>query len=290
MFLGGGLLSCQLTRKASLVGDLHMHSNRSDGSLDLEKMFFIAAKSELDFLSITDHNFLSSSSELFELGKKYGIKPINGVELSCYDTERKRKVHILCYCFVDYEVLMPVCERAIKIRKEIGKIKAEYVAKHFIVPPSLIEKYKSKSGVIYQQNLVHALIDCGYCNSVYGELYDSLSSKNLKIETESDLDVKFVVNLIHKAGGKAVMAHPFVYDSIDLLNELIEEKLIDGIEVWHPKNSKQQQQILLSLVKKNDLIATGGTDFHGFYSSCYLVRIGDFCTPEAHLNKLLQTN
>ena len=112
-------MSCRLTRKASLVGDLHMHSNRSDGSLDLEKMFFIAAKSELDFLSITDHNFLSSSSELFELGKKYGIKPINGVELSCYDTERKRKVHILCYCFVDYEVLMPVCERAIKIRKEI---------------------------------------------------------------------------------------------------------------------------------------------------------------------------
>lgn len=270
-----------------LVGDLHMHSNSSDGSLDVEELFFIAAKSGLGCLSVTDHNFLNSGVELLKIGEKYGLKFINGVELSCFDDYRNRKVHILCYCFVDYEILRPVCERANNIRIETGKKKAEYVKKNFIVPPSLIEKYKSKSGVIYQQNLVHALIDCGYCNSIYGEVYDSLSSKSLKIETENDLNVRDIINLIHKAGGKAVMAHPFVYDSFDLLNELVNEKLIDGVEVWHPKNSKQQRQLLLGLVEKNNLIATGGTDFHGFYSSSYLSRIGNFHTPEIYLKKLI---
>lgn len=270
-----------------LIGDLHMHSNCSDGSLDVEELVFIAARSGLDCLSITDHNFLHSKVELSRLSVKYGIKILNGVELSCFDFKRNRKVHILCYGFENYGVLEPVCERATKIRVDVGNQKAEFVKKNFVVSQSLINKYRSKSGCIYQQNLVHALIDCGYCNSIYGELYDSLSSKKLNISVANDLEVREVLNLIHEAGGKAVMAHPFVYDSFDLLNDLIFEKLIDGVEVWHPKNSNQEQEALLKLVERNGLIATGGTDFHGFYSSCYLSRIGNFYTPEVYLNRLI---
>lgn len=271
----------------NLIGDLHMHSNNSDGSLDVENLVFIAKSTGLDCVAITDHNFLNSRTELLELERKYGVKVIFAVEFSCFDYLRQRKVHVLCYNPIDEKVLMPVCEKATQIRIEVGLKKSEYVKKNFAVSQKLIDKHKSKSGCIYQQNLAHALLECGYTDAIYGKLYDSLSSKNLKIEVERDFDVRHVLRLIKKAGGKAVIAHPGVYDSFELIAELISEHLIDGLEVWHPKNSELQTKELLNCVEVNDLIATGGTDFHGLYSSHHFSRIGNFFTPDQYLKKLL---
>lgn len=244
-------------------------------------------KTGLDAISITDHNFLNSRSEINNLSKKYSIKIIYGTEFSCYDFERDRKVHVLCYNAENESVLEPICNEATQKRIEIGNKKAEFIKNKFKVPQSLINKHKSYSGCIYDQNLTHALLECGFCDSIYGEVYKSISSENLNITTKKDCDVEKVINLIHQAGGKAVIAHPGVYDSFSLLENLICRKLIDGIEVWHPKNSAQETKFLLNLVEENNLIATGGTDFHGFYSSTYFNKIGNFTTPGEYLIKLL---
>ena len=270
-----------------LKADLHIHSVNSDGSLDVEEIFYIASKNRLHYVSIADHNFFNSKQELLQLSKVYGVGVVFGVELSCFDYVRKRKVHILCYNAVDEKVLAPVCEKAHKIRVDSGNKKASFVLNNFSVSKKLINKYRSKSGCFYQQNLTHALMECGYCSSIYGSLYDSLSSSNLNIKTENDYNVLDVLCLIKKAGGKAIMAHPFVYDSFELLTELVAKNLIDGAEVWHPRNSVQEMAVLLSLIEKNNLIATGGTDFHGLYSSVYLSRIGNFYTPETYLKQLI---
>ena len=270
-----------------MIGDLHMHSNTSDGSLDVEDLIFISKKTGLDYVAITDHNIFNSKFELFKLEKKYEIKIIFAAEFSCFDYARNRKVHVLCYNPVNEEILLPICEKSTKIRIEVGLKKAEYVKNNFFISQKLIEKYRSKSGCIYQQNLAHALLECGYTDSIYGDLYESLSSKNLKIEVEPDFDVRKVLGVIKKSGGKSVIAHPGVYDSFELINELVAENLIDGLEVWHPKNSELEVNKLLNLVQSYDLIATGGTDFHGFYSSRYFSRIGNFVTPDVYLKKLI---
>lgn len=87
---------------------------------------------------------------------------------------------------------------------------------------------------------MHALMDAGYALSIYGEEYDKLlvqgeHSCNVPIEYP---DVYEVLETVHSAGGIAVLAHPRVYDSFDLLDELLEQKRLDGIEVWHPRNQK----------------------------------------------------
>lgn len=270
-----------------LIGDLHIHSNNSDGSLDLEEIFYIASKRGIDYVSVTDHNFLNEKEILLKIGNKYGVGVVFGVEFSCFDFVRRRKVHVLCYNYCDDEILKPVCEHLTKIRIEVGNEKASFVMNNFPISKKLINKHKSKSGCIYQQNLVHALMESGYCNSIYGELYDGLSSKKLNIKVDDDFDVRYVLNLIRRAGGKAIVAHPDVYNSLDLIDELISEDLIDGIEIFHPRNSEETRKNLLKKVEEHCLIATGGTDFHGMYSSCYFSRIGSFFIPEFYLKKLL---
>ena len=77
---------------------------------------------------------------------------------------------------------------------------------------------------------------------------------------------KDVVNVIHQAGGLAFLAHPFEYrfdNTIDFINELRNEKELDGIECFHPSADEKKMEILVKYAKNNDLFISGGSDYHG---------------------------
>ena len=61
---------------------------------------------------------------------------------------------------------------------------------------------------------------------------------------------------------------------------------IDGIEIFHPSATEEQQAFLKRFVSKNKLLATGGSDFHGLYNT-YKVSLGDYSTPDDCLHALL---
>ena len=63
-----------------------------------------------------------------------------------------------------------------------------------------------------------------------------------------------------------MLAHPYVYDSVDLMKELVTEGMLDGIEVWHPSNDEERVNTLKTFAEENGLVMTGGTDFHGMYT------------------------
>ena len=65
-----------------MTADLHCHSTFSDGSLGIEEIIVQAKRTQVDFLSITDHDSLSSSSRAKVLGERHGVHIIPGVELS----------------------------------------------------------------------------------------------------------------------------------------------------------------------------------------------------------------
>lgn len=76
-----------------------------------------------------------------------------------------------------------------------------------------------------------------------------------------------VINVIHKAGGLAFLAHPFEYrfeNTIGFIDELRKECELDGIECFHPSAEDGNKiNILLDYAKKNNLFISGGSDFHG---------------------------
>jgi hypothetical protein len=94
-----------------------------------------------------------------------------------------------------------------------------------------------------------------------------------------------IIDAIHEAGGIAVLAHPGFYDNFELLQELIPYGL-DGVEVWHPENSPEQQELLKKIAEENGLVMTGGSDFHGGFNA-YPVKIGEYGPPQECISQLL---
>jgi hypothetical protein len=81
------------------------------------------------------------------------------------------------------------------------------------------------------------------------------------------------------------LAHPDLFDSYDILDELIPVGL-DGVEVWHPLCPKEKQDYLIDVAARHDLLMTGGSDFHGMYTMAG-VSIGDVTVPEENVRQLL---
>ena len=77
---------------------------------------------------------------------------------------------------------------------------------------------------------------------------------------------KDVIDIIHKAGGIAFLAHPFEYrfdNTIDFIDELTKEKELDGIECFHPSANESQMKLLVEYANKSNLFISGGSDYHG---------------------------
>ncbi len=272
-----------------MKGDLHCHTKLSDGSLGIEDIIIQAKRTGIDFISITDHDTLSSTSRAVVLGERYGVHIIPGVELTAWDKSRNSKVHILCYSPQKPDRLEGLCLKSCAIRKACANEMIDKVMKLYPITPENVLKYSTGSKSIYKQHIMRALIDYGYTTEFYGELNDELFNHingTCVVEREYP-DVNFVLDLIHSAKGVAVLAHPVYYNSIELLKELIEKGKIDGVEVYHHTANDEQKAMLLDIATSNNLIVTGGSDFHGLYNE-YPTFIGSNTTDKENLDRIFK--
>lgn len=271
-----------------MTGDLHCHTTLSDGSLGIEEVIVQAKRMGLDYLSITDHDTLSSSSRATVLGERYGVKIIPGVELSAWDKKRNSRAHIFCYAPQKPDRLEGLCLKSCEIRKSCAKDMIEKVIEKYPITPEAVLKYCKGSKSIYKQHIMRALVNYGYATELYGKLDDELFNRvyGSCIVTREYPDVNFVIDLIHSSRGVAVMAHPYLFDNIELLCELAEKGKIDGIEVNHYSANEKQRESLLEIADKYNLFVTGGSDFHGLYNQVPTY-IGSETTDDENIRKLM---
>ncbi len=255
-----------------------------------------AGRGGVDCLAITDHDSLASLSRSSVLGARYKVKIIPAVEFSAFDEARGRKVHILCYMPKKPDRLEGLCLRTSEGRMKLGKSLAMKVLEKYPISIESILRYSAGSKAIYKCHIMHALMDYGFTTELYGSVYDEIFDVNEglcaeQVRSEADFypDVKFVLTLIKASGGIPVMAHPKVFDSLDLLEELAKEKLIDGAEVYHSSADEKYRREIAELCEKYNLIQTGGSDFHGFYNH-YPIQIGSSLTEESQLERILNFN
>lgn len=163
-------------------------------------------------------------------------------------------------------------------------------AQKYPITPDFVIKCATGSTNIYKQHIMQALMECGYTTSIFGDLYNELFSP----ESENNIISKIeypepeeIISAIHEAGGIAVLAHCGWYDNFELLEEELIGMGLDGVEVWHPKNSEDDRKKLMSIAKKNKLLMTGGSDFHGAYNAVP-TNIGDCSMPQEDFELLLK--
>lgn len=272
-----------------MICDLHCHTTLSDGSLGIEDTIVQAKRLGIDFLSITDHDTLSSFSRANILGERHGVKIIQGVEMSAWDKKRNSKVHILCYAPQKPDRLEGLCLKCCEIRKACSKEMIEKVMKLYPITAESVLKHCTGSKSIFKSHIMRALIEYGYALEFYGDLDRQLfnhETGTCLVEREYP-DVHFVLDLIHSARGVAVMAHPALYDNIELLEELAQESRIDGVEVHHYSADEAKQKQLLEIAEKYNLIVTGGSDFHGLYNSV-ATHLGKYTTSKENLDRIIK--
>ena len=271
-----------------MAADLHCHTKLSDGSVGIEDLIVIAQKSGIDTIAITDHDCLAGTVRGQVIGKRYGINIIPGVEISAFDSEAGKKVHIISYLAEKPDRLEGICKRTSVARKRAGKIMMLKVASRFPMSNDFIVGHASGSTNLFKQHIMHALVDAGYTNEIYGDLYNALFSPDSETNLLAPIkypEVDEVIKEIHGAGGVAVLAHPYKYNNIPELEKYIEMGL-DGAEVWHPTATDENIEELSKLCKKHKILLTGGSDFHGFYGR-HTVTLGTCMTPDEHVDKLM---
>lgn len=270
-----------------MSGDLHCHTRLSDGSMGIEDLIVLAQKKGIETIAITDHDCLAGTVRGKIIGERAGIKVIPGVELSATDTQTGRVAHLLCY-FPDFpDRLEGLCRQNQVARKRAAQYMMLKAGAKLPITNELVLKCASGSTNIYKQHIMHALMECGLASEMYGEEYNRFfnpESADCVYVKPNFVAVEEVLSSIHAAGGIAVLAHPALYDSFDLLERLIPLGL-NGVEVWHPTADKATTDRLIAIAKKNKLLMTGGSDFHGMYGHKN-TSLGDYVTPKTQLSEL----
>lgn len=252
-----------------MAGDLHCHTKMSDGSIGIEELILMAKRRNMCAISVTDHDTTAGATRAVIIGKRQGIKVIHGVEFSAFDKKRGRKAHILCYDCRKPDRLEGMCRKIGESRKKASLEQLRLVMRYYPIPMELVTRCATGSTNLFRQHIMHALMEAGYADSMYGEVYHQLFDPKEGVAyrmMDYYPEPQEVIDLIHSAGGVAVLAHPPVYHSEELMEELSENGL-DGIEVYHTKHTEEQSAAYRQFAQEHGLLITGGSDFHGAYSS-----------------------
>ncbi len=253
------------TDQGRIAGDLHVHTVCSDGSASVEYILGYAERIGLAYISVTDHDTLAGSDKALKLVRPGGVKVIPGAEISARDERTGRNVHILCYYPKDGASLQSFLDETLARRRQqklemAGKISRLYPG--FSVED--VEELSGESGAVYECHLMQVLCNLGYTNTAIGPLMEELiSSRGSCYVRGSYPSVDKVAEVIKDVGGIAVIAHPEQFDSFDLAEDFARRGLIQGVEVWHPRNSVAARARLREMAGKYRLLETGGSDFHG---------------------------
>ena len=270
-----------------MKADLHCHSVYSDGSENVENIIMQARALGIDYLALTDHDTLAGIEPAKREANRCGINLIPAVECSCLDKERGRSVHVLCYNPKDPMTLQRFLNVTLQSRYNQKLKIIEKVREKYPVELDEVLALKGLSQSIYECHIMQVLAKKGYTNTVCGIMMRELLSSKGSCYVKTDYaDVRETVRVIRDCGGVVVLAHPQEYDSFDLFRELTNKGLIDGVEVFHPRNSIGFRQQLLEIAIDKDLIITGGSDFHGSFS--FNPHPLGYCTTDIHsLNRIL---
>ena len=258
-----------------MAGDLHTHTNFSDGSYSPEELVAAAKKIGLHYLGITDHDTVDGVRQLYENGlyPGRGINIIPGVELSANHPEKD--LHIVGYNIDIYnEALLEMIDKIIEARWErFSEIIRILQGKKYNIREADVLKIAGTSRSIGRAHIARTLVKVGAFKTVR-EVFEKMLGKGCPAYVPRyQPEVDEIIDVIHQAGGLATLAHPKLIGDDELVEELC--KKLDGLEVYYPCHKPEDTQHYFFLAKKYNLLITGGSDFHGA-SSRFVNNLGEF--------------
>lgn len=246
--------------------DLHVHSNKSDGTLSPTELVSLARRIGLSAFALTDHDSTQGVEEAVEAGRGCGVEVIPGIEVSTeYDGT---DVHIVGLAF-DWK--SPVFqERLTDYRMGRERRNQQIIARMQEDGIDISEEKLCRAfpgAVRTRAHLARYLMEHGYVSSIAEAFERYLGEDCPYYVPRRKVSPCEATGLIRACGGVAVLAHPFQYHFEEeklcgLLEELCAAGLT-GIEVYYSGYSETQTAYLRSIASRYGLLPGGGSDFHG---------------------------
>lgn len=239
--------------------DLHCHTTASDGSLSPVELVALAKKIGLSALCITDHDTIDAYATAAVAAKEMGILLGTGVEFSCM--HQKESVHVLAYDFPLSSVeIKELCERHKLRRAERNRAILEKLAR--LGRPVSGERLDLLEGVVGRPHIAQLMMEKGYVRSIQEAFNLYLGEGKPAYVAGAFFSVTETLEVIHKAGGKAFLAHPHLIVRQKIVKELLKEAF-DGIECYYSKIPPIQEKRWLEICREKGWLISGGSDFHG---------------------------
>lgn len=249
-----------------MLVDFHMHSIYSDGVKSPEELLRHALDCNLSMMALTDHDEIDGIKALRtaqeQLDSAETIKFINGCEFSA--DYKDKSIHILGYRFDETNKELRDFIEYFKSKREerIDEIiRRCNNAGYFISKDELLKKFP-KTQAYGRPHIGQLLIDGGYAKDINDVFKDILRKDSPCYVPKVKIEVPYIIDIIHKAGGLAVMAHPKLVTSDEYVVEMLAYDF-DGMEVYHTKHNDDDVKRYKALAKEHNLFITGGSDYHG---------------------------
>lgn len=241
--------------------DLHLHTYFSDGTYSPEELAAQAQRQELQAVALTDHDTVEGCAPAARACAAVGIEFIVGTELTA--EQDGHEIHILGY---GIDMLNA------RFLKEIGKFQAvrQNRIREMVQRLNQINVPLQAEAVFALANcrapgrphVARALVQAGLVGSL-DEAFERFLKKNRPAWVPKfKMSAANATDLIHQSGGAAVMAHPGLNRSDEIIPALVEAGL-DGIECFHTKHSAVTSEHYLQMAGRFNLLVTGGSDCHG---------------------------
>jgi predicted metal-dependent phosphoesterase TrpH len=255
------------------VIDLHAHTTASDGEHSPEILVEKAAGIELKALAVTDHDTTAGIAAAVEAGARLGVDVIPGIELSAEPPNTPAGARGQCHIlglFIDpnSESLLRRLEDIICNRNRRNGLIVERMRNELGWDVAMEEVEQAAGGdVVARPHFARVMLDKGYVGSIK-EAFDVYLGKGGKAYVDRDrVTAEEAIQLIHRAGGVAVLAHP---NNLSMGIEETEAFIaslaalgLDGIEARYNLHTSQDTQRYLALAQRLNLVTSGGSDFHG---------------------------
>lgn len=244
--------------------DLHVHTTASDGLLSPSEVVCLALEQQLHAIAITDHDTVAGVAEAIRTAAGTALNVIPGVELNSEGSWGD--LHFLGYYIqTDHEALQEHLlavqtartERAYAMVKRLAELGMPLEWEHV--------QTLANGESIGRPHIARALLERGYVHSLQEAFERFIGNGGPAYVPRLRSTPPEAIALIRQAGGVPVLAHP-IYSDPSVLSDIPEyvEYGLRGLEVYYPAHSPQDIAQLLCVCQRYKLVATGGTDFHGF--------------------------
>jgi predicted metal-dependent phosphoesterase TrpH len=247
--------------------DLHTHTTHSDGSDAPRDLVALAARAGARAIAITDHDTVTGLQEGRTAAQQLGVEFVNGIEISAEYSPGT--MHLLGYC-IDPSTIEPELLE-LKMARDNRNPQIATRLQELGLDIEYDEVAALAGGeMVGRPHFARLMVDRGYVESIQDAFNRFLAKGAPAYVEKKRLSPRQCIDLIHRAGGVAVLAHPYQlkltsFEAVDGLVGDLAASGLDGIEAVYSRHSTQERDTYTNIARGHRLLISGGSDYHGSY-------------------------